>query len=262
MALMKKPGAPQKKPAGRQRNGIGAVLIVKNEEAVLERCLRSLEGVDQLVVLDTGSTDRTLEIAGRFTTDVSSWKPPEPFHFADARNRALEGCGQEWALTIDADEILMPGALDMLRQAIKNYFIADGFHVTFTLFDEEGKNPGRLPKLKLFRTSRWLWQNRIHEILYPRSVPAPVRSVPEAVIEHRPPAGREARRQQNLDLLKISVQESPEYVRNIRQLGMEYYARQDWGGAIPHLEQYMAAPGAHQVDRMDRSETLSHLGTA
>src|SRR5205814_2119240 len=83
---------------------LSACLIVKDEEDVLAECLASVRDfVDEIVVYDTGSTDRTRQIAAEHGAHVITgyWND----HFGDARNRALEHCTGEWVLQIDADEI-------------------------------------------------------------------------------------------------------------------------------------------------------------
>lgn len=242
------------------RNGIAAVLIVRNEEKVLDRCLSSLKGVDQIVVLDTGSTDATMDIARRHTADVFTTDPIVPFHFAEARNRALAHADQDWILTIDADEVLTPASLASIRKALWREPHASGFNVTFILYDEEGKNPGRLPKLKVFRRGQWRWQYRVHEVLASNLPDVRVKNIPQVIIEHRPVAGKDARRGQNLELLKLAIAENPEYTRNIRQLGMELYSREQWEAAIPYLRDYLVyAETMHLSDYLDQSETHVHL---
>lgn len=86
------------------RPTVSAVLIVKDEEAVLEACLSSVSWADEIVVYDTGSTDRTVEVARRFTDVVVQGYWDEDF--AAARNRALDHATAEWVLSIDADEVL------------------------------------------------------------------------------------------------------------------------------------------------------------
>jgi glycosyltransferase involved in cell wall biosynthesis len=84
---------------------ISAVLIVKNEEALLPRCLESLKGLDSIVIVDTGSTDKTIEIAKQYTDQVYTdftWCD----NFAAARNHAKSKCKSDWILSVDADEIL------------------------------------------------------------------------------------------------------------------------------------------------------------
>ncbi len=95
------PQWPQKPP------GITLCMIVKNEERFLEQCLRSVEGVvDEMVVVDTGSTDRTMEIARSFGATVV--ERPWRNDFAWARNQANELATKRWILQLDADEELTP----------------------------------------------------------------------------------------------------------------------------------------------------------
>jgi tetratricopeptide (TPR) repeat protein len=87
--------------------GISLCMIVKNEERFLEACLRSVEGiVDEINIVDTGSTDRTLEIAERFGAKIQhrEWRSD----FAWARNEALAMATKRWTLVLDADEEIAP----------------------------------------------------------------------------------------------------------------------------------------------------------
>jgi glycosyltransferase involved in cell wall biosynthesis len=86
--------------------GVSAALIVRDEEEFIEGCLASLIGhVDQIVVVDTGSRDRTIEIASRFPVDVHH--VPWRGDFSAARNVALGKATGDWILYIDADERLV-----------------------------------------------------------------------------------------------------------------------------------------------------------
>ena len=82
---------------------LSLIMIVKNEEAHLGECLRQASGfVDEMVVVDTGSTDRTREIAAAAGARVGEF--PWNGDFAAARNRSLELATGDWALMLDADE--------------------------------------------------------------------------------------------------------------------------------------------------------------
>jgi len=84
---------------------ISACLIVKDEERFLGQCLSSLKGVvNQIVVVDTGSTDRTIEIAGEHGAEVHHFDWCDDF--SAARNFALEQARGDWVLIMDADEVL------------------------------------------------------------------------------------------------------------------------------------------------------------
>ncbi|MEL7039287.1 MAG: glycosyltransferase [Cyanobacteria bacterium J06592_8] len=92
-------------------------MIVKNEEQNLARCLNSVKGfVNEMVVLDTGSTDRTPDIAKELGAQVyySEWSDD----FAAARNTALKYVTGDWTLVLDADEYLVPEIIPQIQQAI------------------------------------------------------------------------------------------------------------------------------------------------
>ena len=84
---------------------ISACMIVKNEEKVLARCLDSLKGIwDELIIVDTGSTDKTKEIAASYTDKIYDFKWVHDF--SAARNFAIEKATCDYIYVPDADEIL------------------------------------------------------------------------------------------------------------------------------------------------------------
>lgn len=92
-------------------------MIVKNEEANLPRCLKSIQAVvDEIVVLDTGSTDNTVAIAQSFEAKVEHF--PWCEDFAAARNESLKYANGDWILVLDADEVLSAAVVPSLKQAI------------------------------------------------------------------------------------------------------------------------------------------------
>ena len=107
---------------------LSACLIVRNEARVLERCLTSLSGVvDEIVVVDTGSTDATPEIAAGFGARICRhvWRDD----FSAARNVGLDVATGDWILTIDADEYLEAGTRGRIR-AVIDRTDADGILLT------------------------------------------------------------------------------------------------------------------------------------
>ncbi|WP_253263617.1 TPR domain-containing glycosyltransferase [Anoxybacillus sp. CHMUD] len=95
-------------------------MIVKNEEKVLQRCLDSVYGVvDEIVIVDTGSTDSTKDIALKYTNKVYDFEWTNSF--ADARNFAQQQATGEWILVLDADEYVdqanLKEMIDILKQA-------------------------------------------------------------------------------------------------------------------------------------------------
>jgi glycosyltransferase involved in cell wall biosynthesis len=89
-------------------NRLALVMIVRNEERSLARCLKSVrKAVDRIIVMDTGSTDRSVEIAKSFGADVHRMEWPDDF--AAARNAALDKSDADWNLILDADEWIESG---------------------------------------------------------------------------------------------------------------------------------------------------------
>ena len=87
---------------------IGLVMIVKNEERCLEKCLKAVRNlVDEIYITDTGSTDKTVEIAKKFGAHISHFEWINDF--SAARNFSLEQSDCDWNLVLDADEYLIEG---------------------------------------------------------------------------------------------------------------------------------------------------------
>lgn len=97
---------------------ISACMIVKNEEKFLPGCLASIKNlVDEIIIVDTGSTDRTMEIAREYSAKIYEhpWQNDFSFH----RNQSIGYGTCDWILIIDADEELVPAEHETIKMAIK-----------------------------------------------------------------------------------------------------------------------------------------------
>ncbi|MCR4403067.1 MAG: glycosyltransferase [Firmicutes bacterium] len=100
--------------AGMEKTGISLCMIVRDEEEFLPGCLDSVKGVaDEIVVVDTGSTDRTMQIAREYGARVYQYEWSDDF--AAARNESLKHATCGWILVLDADERLGAGAGETLK---------------------------------------------------------------------------------------------------------------------------------------------------
>jgi glycosyltransferase involved in cell wall biosynthesis len=238
--------------------GISAVLIVKNEQKLLGRCLKSLIGFDEIIVLDTGSTDKTVQVARDHGAKVSVSEPIVPFHFAEARNRANALASNDWILVMDADEVLRPGAIRKIRLAMSNRPDATAMEVTF--IDQPAGTKNRtvaIQKIKIFRRSAWSWRLRIHEQLFPTREPAVGIDLSSVTIEHLPDADKTVRHGQNIELLRLCIHENPEHARAFKHLGQELMMRKEWSDAIPYLAECVQK---NQEGPLERSEVMVNLG--
>ncbi|MGV3614796.1 MAG: glycosyltransferase family 2 protein [Fimbriimonas sp.] len=161
---VKKKAAPVPVEAAPSRRTVSACLIVKNEERTLERCLASLAGaVDEIVVVDTGSTDGTVGIARKFGAKLLDfvWKDD----FSAARNAALENATGDWILSIDADEWL---AHDAARHFVRSEIQGAG-NVAFVPYVRLADGSGYWANTRLFPREGSRWEYRIHEqVVLPR----------------------------------------------------------------------------------------------
>jgi len=98
-------------------NRLTLCMIVKNEEAMLGDCLRSIDNIaDQIVIVDTGSSDKTLEIAAKYDSEIFHF--PWTGNFAEARNESIKYATSNWILWLDADERLNPTSIKELQKII------------------------------------------------------------------------------------------------------------------------------------------------
>ncbi len=106
---------------------ISLCMIVKDEEASLDKCLESVQGVaDEMIIVDTGSTDSSADIARRHGARVLSY--PWQNDFSEARNFALEAASGDWVLVLDADEELPDDTRARIKDVVKTSN-ADGFEL-------------------------------------------------------------------------------------------------------------------------------------
>jgi glycosyltransferase involved in cell wall biosynthesis len=131
-------------------------IIVKNEAENLPRCLSSVQNVvDEMIVLDTGSSDRSIEIARSFGAEVHSFEWCNDF--SAARNELLKYAQGDWILVLDADEVLVPDIVPIVKAAI-----AQDEYLVFNLVRQEigaAQSPYSLIS-RLFRRHPEIWFTR------------------------------------------------------------------------------------------------------
>lgn len=146
---------------------ISLCMIVKDEEQTLASCLYSVQGiVDEIVIVDTGSTDRTKEIAASFTNSIFDFTWIDDF--AAARNYAFSKATKDYILWLDADDILPEKerqAMLKLKQELTPEI--DSVMMNYDLaFDENGSPTVSLKRNRLVKRSKnFQWIGAVHEYL-------------------------------------------------------------------------------------------------
>ena len=145
-------------------------MIVKNEEETLARCLESAAAfADEIVIVDTGSTDRTAQIARAYTDLVYSF--PWVNDFAAARNFSFSKGTMDYLMWLDADDVVPPTSQEALK-ALKSSLTPDVSMVMLpyhTAFDEAGRPALSYYRERLIRNGQgFLWEGAVHEAVTPR----------------------------------------------------------------------------------------------
>ena len=158
-------------------------MIVKNEERTLRRCLDSVRGLmDEIIIADTGSTDRTVEIARNCGAAVCTF--PWCDDFAAARNFAFSKATMQYCMWLDADDVLEPADREAFRK-LKETLDPDTDVVMLryhTGFDESGKPAFSYWRERLLRRAAgFRWQGAVHEAI----VPAGKIVYGDAAVSHR-----------------------------------------------------------------------------
>ncbi len=218
-------------------------MIVKNEEQNLERCLQSAAGVvDEIVMVDTGSTDGTLQIARSFGAKIieSPWQGD----FAMHRNQSVDAAIGDWILWMDADEELAAESRQIIREAA-NQSQAQGLRLVVRNLQPEGELCRYLDLhiTRMFRRDeQHRFEGRIHEQITPSILrhQGRVEDI-DAVIFHygyasKTSQGNQIRFERNIALIEEALLETPDDAYLLYQAGAAYKAAGDLPRAQERLQ--------------------------
>lgn len=106
---------------------LSLIVIARNEEAAIGRCLGSVAFADEIVVVDNDSIDKTVDIARSFRAKVI--KAPDWPGFGPQKRRALKAATGDWVLSLDADEWVGPGLATAIKRVLSDPDAADGYEI-------------------------------------------------------------------------------------------------------------------------------------
>ncbi|MEF3307138.1 glycosyltransferase [Paenibacillus sp. GYB003] len=146
---------------------ISLCMIVKNEEETLERCLESVgDLVDEIIIVDTGSTDRTVEIASRYTPHVFHFEWVDDF--SQVRNFSFSKATKDYIFWLDADDTLLPDdqlKMQRLKQTLDPVLdaVSMDYHIAFDQYGNVITSSRRFRLVK--RSKHYQWRGAVHEML-------------------------------------------------------------------------------------------------
>lgn len=231
---------------------IALVSCVKNEEPVIGRLIQSVQGPnkfwDKFVITDTGSTDRTIEIARSMGVEVvqGSW----PNHFGEARNMAAKNAGDDVDVIVnfDGDEVLGFNGQNLRRRIEEEW--AKGLRMLGIRYnfsrDPNGNVTCSFTRQVIFDPKLFTWKGRVHEWLEGPQKPGLVGHIDDVHLDHYPKQGwAEEKAKRDLELLQMEAEENPKNGRVMFYLGREYMYHKEYYNAIESLEKCIEVTNWH-----------------
>lgn len=208
--------------------------ICKNEEKHIERWVSSMKEADGIYVLDTGSTDKSVELLKKNGVNVTV-KKYENFKFDEARNDSLNLVPDDVDICVctDIDEVFNENWRDNLEEIWTKDTDRLRYNLNFT-FNDEGKPISTYFISKIHKKNKYTWTHSIHEVLaYIGTTHENILTSDKITISHYPDLTKD--RSYYLNLLENAVKENPEDDRNMHYLGREYMYNEEWNKSIDTL---------------------------
>lgn len=215
--------------------------ICKNEEKFVERWVNSMKEADAIYVLDTGSSDKTVELLEKLGAHVNI-KEIKPWRFDTARNYSLDFVPKDTDICVctDLDEVFESGWREKLEKRWNENVDKVKYNYNWS-FDEYGKPATTFFIEKIHRREGYKWHHPVHEVLNVKENEVSVLA-PEITLNHYP--DNEKSRGSYLPLLELSVLEDPSDDRNMHYLGREYMYYGKYEQAIDTLIKHINLPSA------------------
>lgn len=207
-------------------------MIVKNEENTLPYCLKAIEAyMDEIVIVDTGSTDSTKDIARQYTPKVYDYKWNN--NFSEARNFSITKATNEFILVLDADEIIRDINIKEIQRLIDNNPSKVGRLLRVNEFTRD-KNPYRYQERvnRLFSKKYYQYEGMIHEqLIRIDNNSIDTYQIPLTIVHSGYEGDIEAvkrKSQRNIELLEMALKSNPNDPYLLYQLGKSHYMKKDF----------------------------------
>ncbi|MFB5269985.1 glycosyltransferase [Paenibacillus enshidis] len=231
---------------------ISLCMIVRNEEDYLSKCLSSVRWIaDEIIIVDTGSTDGTLAIAKAFGANVIEM--PWEDSFSAARNRGLDEATGDWILWLDADEEMDVTEANKLKELLTRDAIreqsVEGIQFYFIHHMKAGVEEHNCVQRMVRNRPEYRFEGRVHEQILPSMLKANPGMAIGQVDIHVHHYGNTSQNmvkkdkiRRNISLLLQSIQEYPNYRQYHYYLGVELYRIKELEAALHYFNSALATP--------------------
>ena len=223
---------------------LSVCMIVKNEEDVLERVLKcAKQFADEIVIVDTGSTDKTVEIAKQFTDKVFFYKWNN--NFSDARNYSFSKATKDYVMWLDADDYVTKESISLINDLKLIKTNTDVFMLLYSMgFNKENKPTLQFYRERILKRScNFKWEGFIHEVITP-SGKVEYKTIE---IQHRKEKVKDHKR--NLKLYQDAIKRGVEFnARERYYFARELYYHRYYSSCIKQLNAYLKMQRLYEAD--------------
>lgn len=233
---------------------VAVYAISKNEEKFVDRWYNSMKEADKIYVLDTGSSDKTVELLQERGVLVKRLVI-DPWRFDVARNEALKMVDEDIDICVstDLDEVFLPGWREKLDNIWNDKMTRVRYTYNWRLENEKPLVSFLYDKIHSRDNYKWIYP--VHEVL--KCSNEEVYGIDEEIIlNHYPDVSKS--RDGYLKLLELSVKENPMDDRNWHYLGREYMYQKRWEECIETLKKHLLLENATWLD--ERAASMRYIG--
>lgn len=233
---------------------VAVYTIAKNEEQFVERWYQSAKDADYLLIADTGSTDKTVDVAVKLDINVFDISI-SPWRFDDARNAALSlvPSDMDYCIALDMDEILLPGWREELEKAHTQGWTRPRYKYTWS-WKSDGVPGLQYGGDKIHARKGYRWRHPVHEVITADRIKE-IQGWTSLEIHHHPDDTKS--RGQYFPLLELSVNEDPTDDRNAYYFARELYFHGLYDKAIEEFKRHLSLPKA--VWKPERAASMRYI---
>lgn len=226
---------------------LSVCIIAKNEEKHIEKCLKALLPLNtEIILVDTGSTDHTKEIAKGYTDKIYDFAWIQDF--SAARNFSIDKAANDWILIIDCDEYVTGFDPDSISAFQKSFPTAIGqieHHNLLGETDDQSIYIDSLPRL--FDRRLYHFTGAIHEQITPRTDTVSLSYAPVGITAFHDgyfgtPEEQHEKNMRNINMLKEALKNAPHDSYLLYQLGQSYYRMRDYETALSYFQKALEHP--------------------